>query len=395
MPVAAGSQRQWSHVKEVTTGTDPGTAYTVDRWLAGARISAPPEDVTSDEMRADRSRAPGVNGVRHVSGTFPFELSYGTFDDFIESAMCAAWVAAGSANSGISGTVVAGTTNTLAGTGIGTNISAGDWVKVAGFVAPYTANNGFFRATAASANLLTFAEAVDALSASRLAAASAQTGISTQKMANVTPGTTEKSISIELADSGVSSFYRGRGCEVSKFSLSMQNSAKITGQFDVVGFVLDGPAATKYRTGTDTAASTTSPITSYSAQSFLFIDGVPVAIATALDFTLDNGMEDLIGLMQTTVYDILLGRSDLTGNVTFGFTGTTYDAKVLANTHVAIRTQIIDATGTQGYAIDIPNVRLKAPSEDVTENKIFHTYPWAAEKDSTSGVLNMKIWRLV
>ena len=395
MPVAAGSQRQWSHVKEVTIGTDPGTPYTIDRFLAGARLSAPPEDIMSDEMRSDRAVAPGVNGVRRVAGTFPFELSYGTYDDWIESAMCAAWVAAGTASSSLSATVVAGTTNTIAATGIDTNVAAGDWIKVSGFTGNYTANNGFFRVTAKATGVLTLGEAVDASGASRLAACSSQSGIAVQTCAYITPGTTEKSLSIEKASADVSAFERGRGCEVNRFSLSMQNSAKITGQFDVVGFVLDGPAATKYRTGTDVAASTTTPITSYSAKSFLFVDGTPIALATSADFTLDNGMEDLIGLFQTTAYDILLGRSNLSGNVTFGFTGTTYDAKVLANTHIAMRTQIIDATGTQGYAIDIPNVRLKAPSEDVTENKIFHTYPWQAEKDSTTGILNMKIWRLV
>jgi len=395
--VAAGAQRQISHVKEASIGVDPGTPYTIDRFLAGARIWNDIDDILSDELRPDRSVAPGVLGAHHVKGSFPFELSAGTFDDWIASAMCNAWTAAGTPNAGVSTTVVAGVTNTMAGTGIGTGIVAGDWVKISGFTLGNVANNGFFRATAASANLLTFAEAVNPDGTSRLVACASQAGIATVTVANIKPGTTEQSLSVEFANPDISVFQRALGMEVSKMSLAIPMNAKITGNFDAIGYSLPAPAATKYRTGTDAGATTSMPITSYNASCFLYLDaqagitGVPIAIATAFDMALDNAMVELLPVFQTSLYDIQIGRSTLTGNITFAFTSSVYLAKALANTHIAIRLQILDPAGA-GYAIDIPNVRLKMPGENTTENQIMHSYAWAAEKDAST--INCKIWKL-
>jgi hypothetical protein len=400
MAVASGSMRQIAHVKEVSVGTDPATAYTVDRFLAAASLSNDIDSLASSEMRSDRGVGRGVLGARHCKGSFPFELSYGTYDDWLESALCSAWVAAGTAVTGQSVTVVAGTTNTMAATAIGTGLAVGDWIKVSGFTGAYVANNGFFRVTAQATALITLGEAVDASGASRLVAASAQTAISVQKMAYLAAGSSKKSLSVESANTDISMFQRALGFMVNKLSLSFKLSALITGTFEGIGFSLPAPAGTKYRTGTDVAASTTIPIPSYNASSFLFVDGVPAAICTSLDIALDNGMEELLGIFQTSLYDILMGRSKMTGSMTIALTSSAMLAKVLANTHIALRIQVIDATGAQGYAIDIPNIRLDAPSEDVAENKITQTFTWSAEPDSTAGtlaagVVNCKISRLI
>ena len=68
--------------------------------------------------------------------------------------------------------------------------------------------------------------------------------------------------------------------------------------------------------------------------------------------------------------------------------------KAYDGTRVALRFQMMDPLGTSGYAVDIPVVKLAMPSEDRQENKVFHTYNWQAEKDSVSGLVNMKISKL-
>ena len=394
MAIAAGNSRQISHVNEVTPGTDPGTPYTVDRFLAGARLFNEANEIKSGEMTSDRSVAPGANGSKHAKFSGPFELSYGAHDDYIQSAMCAAWAAPATANTGISGAVVAGTTNTLAGTGVGTGIVAGDWVKVSGFTAGYVANNGYFRATAASANLLTFGEAKNAAGSSLLAACTAQAGISTQRMGYIASGSTPRAVSIESAQADINVFERGLGMQMNRFSLSIRQGQVITGSFEGVGLQLPKPAAVKYRTGTDVAAATGAPMTGNATKSYVWLDGAVVAVVTGLDINLQNGMEDLIGVFQEVAYGILMGRSDLSGSITLAFTDSATMAKAFDGTRVALRFQVMDPLGTSGYAFDIPVVKLALPGEDRQENKVFHSYNWQAEKDSVSGLVNMKISKL-
>ena len=393
MSIAAGSQRQFAHVNEVAAGVDPGTPYTIDRFLAGARLWNEQDELKSAEFRPDRSVAPGANGAKHCKFTGPFELSFGSHEDHIASAFCAAWVAAGTAAAGQTVTVVAGTTNTMGATAIGSGLAVGDWVKISGFTGSYVANNGYFRITAVAAALITLGEAVDASGASRLVACSSQASISVQKMGYITPGAVEKSMAIESAALDISVFGRGLGIQMNKMSLAIARNAIITGQFDGVGLQLPAPAAVKYRTGTDVAASTTVPFQSNNSKSLLWLDGSVLAIATALNLSLVNGMDDFVGAFQSIASDILLGRSDLSGSMTIGFVDSTTLAKAYNGTRVALRAQLMDALGASGYAIDIPTVKLAMPSEDTQENQRFHTYNWQAEKDA-SGIINCKLWKL-
>jgi len=407
MATASGSQRQISHYPEATFGTGIFAAMKTDRFLAGARIYNDVDDITSDELRSDRAVAPGSLGARHCKGTFPFELSVGSdadsgFDDYIQSAMCSPWVPAAAAAAAQTVTVVAGSTNTMGAASIGTGLAVGDWIKVSLFAGAVTSppstlgsNNGFFRVTARAAALITLAEAVNADGTSRLYAGVSGATVVIQKMASIVAGTTRKGLSLELAQPDVSVWQNAYGFIVNKMALSVKQGAKITGSFDGVGLSLSAPAGSKIRTGTDVPATTSAPITSYSSSSFLYLDGVPFAIATSLDLSLDNGMEELMGVFQAVANDILMGRSNLSGSITIAYTGSTYLAKALANQHVALRVQMVGPDGS-GYAIDIPNVRLKMPSEDTSENKVFHTYAWQAEKETSDTLLvNCKISKLV
>lgn len=398
MAIAAGNSRQISHVKEVTPGTDPGTPYTVDRFLAGARLYNEQDEIKSAEMTADRSVAPGANGSKHAKFTGPFELSFASHEDYIESAMCAGWTAAGTAISGLTTTVVAGTTNTMGATGIGGSsgslVSVGDWVKVSGFTGANIGNNGFYRVTARTADLLTFGEAKNAAGTSVLTACSAVADIVVQRMGYIAAGSTAKALSIESAQTDVSVFERVLGMHMNRMSLSIRQGAIITGSFEGVGLALAKPAATKYRTGTDVAAATGAPMTGNASKSYIWMDGAVVAVVTGLDLNLQNGMEDLVGVFQESAYGVLMGRSDLSGSITIAFTDSATLAKAFDGTRVVLRFQMMDPLGTSGYAVDIPVVKLALPSEDRQENKVFHTYNWQAEKDPTTGLINMKISKL-
>lgn len=91
MPTAQGSRHEYSFVTEVTYGTTPGSPTMRRLRNTGGGLNLNKEQYQSAEMRADRQIVSHRHGPRQGLGTIPFELSYGSFDDLLESAMFGAW----------------------------------------------------------------------------------------------------------------------------------------------------------------------------------------------------------------------------------------------------------------------------------------------------------------
>ena len=394
--MAEGSRRRFSYVKESSFGVDPGGNYQIVRALEGAGFNLDRTQLTSQEYRSDRAISTTRLGAKRLRFPLPFELSYGSHEDFIESAMCNAWVAAGDASSALQVTVVAGSTNTMAATGIGTGIVAGDWVKVAGFATALAANNGWYRVTTAAANLLTFAEAKTTAGASTLSAGtSAEATVTVQKMSAIVSGTTDKSLVMEQAQLDIPLYYQLLGCMAGSLSLSIRPDSIVTGSFDMMCKELTStsPRNTTYA-GTAVAATTTEPMDANTATAALKIDGTPVAIVTGLDLNLNNNLAEFWPVFQTTPYKFGKGRSNLTGSMSLYLLADTYWVKYLAETNVALSIQLMNPAGTNGYVIDIPSVEMTSLRDSATENNVVSNINWQALYNSTLGYVNMKIAKL-
>jgi hypothetical protein len=393
--MAEGSRRQFSYVKEGSFGVDPGGNYQIVRALEGAGFNLDRTQLMSQEYRSDRAISTTRLGAKRLRFPLPFELSYGSHEDFIESAMCNAWVAAGSASDAMEVTVVAGTTNTMAGTGIGTGIVAGDWVKMAGFVTTLLGNNGWYKVTAAAANLLTFGEAVTTAGASTLTAGTSGATVTRTKMSAIVSGTTDKSLVMEHAQLDIPLYYQLLGCMAGSMSLSIRPDSIVTGSFDMMCKELasTSPRGTTYA-GTAVAATTTEPMDANTATAALKIDGTPVAIVTGLDLNLNNNLAEFWPVFQTTPYKFGKGRSNLSGSMSLYLLSDTYWAKYLAETNVALSIQLMNPAGTNGYVIDIPSVEITSLRDQATENNVVSNINWQALYNSTYSYVNMKIAKL-
>ncbi|QXZ79665.1 phage tail tube protein [Rhizobium sp. L51/94] len=91
MTVSDGSQVRLADISEVTIGTTPATpAFQIMRYLtADVRINKQTD--IPNEVRADRNVASIVDVGRSVQGTINCDLSYGTFDTWLERLLCSAW----------------------------------------------------------------------------------------------------------------------------------------------------------------------------------------------------------------------------------------------------------------------------------------------------------------
>lgn len=89
--MVASSQTRLAHITEVTYGTTPASpAFQIDRFTAES-LNANIENVVSNEIRADRNVTDLIQVGSSAGGKVDFELSYGSFDDFLESLMYGAW----------------------------------------------------------------------------------------------------------------------------------------------------------------------------------------------------------------------------------------------------------------------------------------------------------------
>jgi hypothetical protein len=394
--MAAGSQRRICHAKEAAAWGTAGTAWQIARALAGAGGDVPRSSWMSEEMRSDRAIASMRMGMKKPTFVLPFELSFGTQEDYLESAFFNPWVAAGTPASGQTVTVVAGTTNTMSATSIGTGLAVGDWVKISGFTGGNVANNGFFKVTAQATGSITLGEAKDVSGASVLTACSSISGITVTKMGYLECGVTEKSLTFEEGFTDIAAYLEYLGNVAKSMSLSIPPEGIIKGQIDFLGKALaaDSPKGSVYAAA-PSAATTTNPMDGNAAGMALRIDGAVQAIVTKLDLSLDNTGEQKAAAFQSAPQRIAVGRSRLTGSASLYLTGSTYWTKYLAETAVALGAVLLDPAGAKGYAIDIPNCKITSfPKPDVQENDIQIGVPFQALRDSTTGMINWKWWKL-
>lgn len=91
MAIADSSKFQLAHIVETTPGTTPTTPTLIIDRTTGGGMQTVQNYVTSNEIRGDRQVTDRARVGRMSQGTYNFELSYGSFDDWLESLFQSAW----------------------------------------------------------------------------------------------------------------------------------------------------------------------------------------------------------------------------------------------------------------------------------------------------------------
>lgn len=85
------SQTQLAYVVESTWGTTPATPTLLIQRFTGESLKPGINNVVSNEIRADRNVSDLIQVGYDAGGNIDFELSYGSFDTFLESLMFSTW----------------------------------------------------------------------------------------------------------------------------------------------------------------------------------------------------------------------------------------------------------------------------------------------------------------
>lgn len=89
--MASGSDLRVAYVAESTFGTTPATpTFDVLRTTSGG-LSTTKQTVMSEEIRSDFNVVDELQVGQDVEGTYPFELTYASFDDMIEACLGGTW----------------------------------------------------------------------------------------------------------------------------------------------------------------------------------------------------------------------------------------------------------------------------------------------------------------
>ena len=387
--MADGSAHKMYSVEETVYGTTPTNPALDQVRLTGTTLALARDSLQSEEIRDDRQITDFRLGANRVAGDINFEMSYSSFDQFLEAVLCSAdW--ASPATTG---------TTTLDATGTGFSRASGSFVTDGFEVGQMVVSSGF---AASGFNGFSVITAVDALTMTTTPVSGshgveAGDGDELVLAAEViTGGTTRRSFSFIRDFTDIQSadypFYIYDGCELTAMSLRLAANAMITGTFSVVGQSLAlAQDLTGLGTPTYNAVSTTEPMDSFTGT----IDegGTTIAVVTELTLNLANTIEPRYVVGSRDGIYPSIGRSNLPGQVTAYFDNSTLMQKFINETESSISFFLPDAAGNyQRYRI--PRIKYTGAAVDVTgEGPITIPLPFQAVKDNTLGT-NLLIERL-
>jgi hypothetical protein len=195
-------------------------------------------------------------------------------------------------------------------------------------------------------------------------------------------GVTRRSFTLQrkFADLTIPEYHTYTGCEFNSMALSVAPNAMVGVTFGVVGknLTLATSAITGSTFGSD---PTTSPFDSFTGS--ITEGGSSIATVTAIEMSLENGIEPLFSVGSQTTNRPSIGRSRLTGTLTTYFESKTLYEKFLNETSSSIVLTLTDLDGND-YEISMPNVKYNTGQPDVAgEGAVTIAMDFVALYDST------------
>ena len=343
------------------------------RNTGGGGIQMQRDSLQSQEMRSDRQIAAMRLGNKRPTLEVPFEFSYGSFDDLLEGALFGEWAAAYNITAQtVSVDSVNNTFSRSTESWITDGVQVGDRIVTTGFEDPE--NNGTFLVSEVSELVITCETATG------LKTASGDIGVAvTTTRQRLKQGVTGKSYTIEEGFTDIGQHQNIKGALVNQFSLAIATNAMVTGSFSLIGKSASPYSGTPLDESPE-AAPTTDPFDSYTGS---ITEGGSSAVVTAVNISLNNGVEAFFECFADTAHRMGAGRANLTGSLSAFFEDAVTANKFLNETESALVFSLIDLDGNE-YVVTIPRIKYTGTTKSVSENNIVLDYPWQALADDTT-----------
>jgi hypothetical protein len=333
MAFASGTRVVLGYVEEVTRGTTPATPTLKTLRTIGRNVNLEKNILESAEVRSSRQRSDVRHGFNQVAGTPGFQLSLADYDDFLEYTMGGAW-AAFTTGTGTYGSTSPDKFTRAAGSFVTDGFRPGDIITTSGYVT----DNGQFRVLAVAALELTVEEQT----------VTGESGSGDEEIQvngeRIDVGTTLKTVTLERQFQDLTQYQAYTGVAVQQMQMTISPEAIVGGTFTLLGMGSNAMSGSSVSAGGPTAAPDNSPFAAFDGS--MHEGGAAVAVATAIDFTINNQrtLQAVIGSKFSP--DVFEGTAIITGNVSFIFETNAIYNKFFNETETSMWVKLDDLNGT-------------------------------------------------
>lgn len=396
MAVAKGVSKKVAYKKE-------GSGWGVLAGAAGAKyirrvtsnFNLSKDTYESAEIRTDFQTADMRHGIRSVNGSINGELSPGSYADFMQSVIARDFTAV-SAITGLSVTIATSgslfTVTRSTGSWLTDGITVGQVLRLtgAGLNIANQANN--ILVASMSATVLT----VKVLSSTTFVAEGPIATVTATVQGKVTfvpqSGHTDDSYTVEEWYSDIAQSEVSTGLKVGTMNVQLPSSGLVTTDFTFLGKNLEQTGTSQYFT-TPTVAGTNGIFAA--VQGVMLVGGVPVALITSMDFSVERALESANVVGSNFAADVFTGRIKVAGNFSTYFQDGTYRDYFNAETPISLVVALTtDSTKTSSVlTFVLPRVKIGSADKQDAELGIVqqHSFTALLNSDVSAGLVNSTI----
>jgi hypothetical protein len=389
------SRHAMHFVAETAYGVTPNNPAFKGLRHTGTTVGAQRGSLQSAELRADRQIAHFRLGSIAVAGDASGELSFASYDDFLEAVTLGTWAPKATLAAITIAAVTASDTFTDSGSGfIVAGFQVGDLIEIAGFTTP--GNNGTFLVASVAAGILGVTNPDGTAAAGITDEAAGDAVTITTLEDRVSSGVVRRSFTvlrnftdIEATGDG-EPFHIFKGVELNSLAITIDPNAIVGAVFGTNGREPDlGNAAPAG--ATFTAAPNTEPLDAFTGE--IKLNGVAVGVISAVNFTLENGLEARPVVGSKFGLRPGVGRSNLTGQVTAYFEDSSLVRHFYDESDCELTIELPDGAGNV-YVFEILRFKLTGAQPDISgQGSITIAAPFQAFMNATE-LNNFRIRRI-
>jgi len=334
---ATGARTSHFYVEEVTCGVTPTSPAWKSLRFTSGNMQLSKDSVQSSELDGSREIADIRLGSNQTAGDISTELSFTSYDDFLQAALGGTW-ASGASDTGVDITVdeILKTFTRAAGDFVADGVAVGDLIKFEDLLLGN--NSGAFIVTAVTSTIVTCSQAED------LAAEVETSDYATADSVEVGEARTSFSILTHFADAdgGVGEYHITKGVEITGFNFDIAVNAIVTGTFNTIGRAYEAdvslPAGSTFP-----ALIKTEPFAGVDGR--IIESGALIGLVTSISNTLDNAASAQFEIGSNDTSFIEIGRANSTLSLSTFFENSTLLNKFVNETEASI---VIVLSGSDG-----------------------------------------------
>jgi len=369
MPTADTNRGQVRYSTETMWGEVPGGQPVSELRITSESLQHQKDTRISQIVVSDRQRSDVLEVGQSAIGDIGFELSYGDWEAFFESAVFNTIASATLS----SASAVFGASTITVSAGINFPTFAKDqWIKIGTAGAN---DNAVVKVVSTTSTVLTF-------TGSTLIASAISANITGRRLRN---GTTEKSFFIETDFSDIEAVKYFTGMEASQVLLSAAADEIVTGSFSMIGGA--GAVVSTSVASSVTSAGRNTPMTGTANVIDLREGGAPMITAVqSIRMTIQNNLRALRKVGSKPAFGIGAGGVDVTGTLKAYFEEISLYQKFINHTNTSLSFKFKDVSGNF-VVVTIPSVYYTTGDPQITgqDADVFVNLQWVARRDPIAG----------